>query len=84
MSEPSVYNGLSEKLSVILSALNRQGVFIMPKKAALQKLESLILYFIGDRGNTWKTLRYYSFPLFSFFIHENKKNFSFLHQLRRR
>lgn len=45
MSEPSVYNGLSEKLSVILSALNRQGVFIMPKKAALQKLESL--YYIS-------------------------------------
>ncbi|MFC0298377.1 hypothetical protein, partial [Geobacillus jurassicus] len=34
-----------------------------------------ILYFIGDRGNTWKTLRYYSFPPFSFFIHEIKKFF---------
>ncbi|WPZ18789.1 hypothetical protein UM396_02240 [Geobacillus subterraneus] len=44
------------------------------KKAALRNRRAQYV-FIGDRGNTWKTLRYYSFPPFSFFIHENKKIF---------
>ncbi len=47
----------------------------MQKKRGPPKPESPMLYFIGDRGNTWKTLRYYSFPPFSFFIHEIKKFF---------
>gem|GEM_PF-2307857 len=46
----------------------------MAKKAALRNRRAQYL-FIGDRGNTWKTLRYYSFPPFLFFIHKNKKIF---------
>lgn len=37
MSEPSVCSGSLQKLSVILSALNRQGVFIMQKKSGPPK-----------------------------------------------
>jgi len=68
---------VNEELSVLLGSPNRQGVLLWPKKAALHNRRAQYI-FIGDRGNTWKTLRYYSFPPFSFFIHENKNFFAFL------